>query len=149
MDGVLKTRDGKLYVVYSSNDYSRPNRTTLWWRVVKTTANPYNANRPQAGDKAVSRSGGEWSTSGVNGSTGSVSIGSGSTNAEFREESEVLPPSVGDKQLRWQYGQWEKLTSKGWVPAGETKEKAGKARGKKTAALDREIAHFVADKNGK
>jgi hypothetical protein len=145
LEGTLKNRDGKLYVVYSTTDYARPVRVILWWTVVKTTNNPYNANRPSAGDKATSRGGGQWSTFGANGPSGGVSTGSGSTQAEFREEVEVMPPPARGKELRWRDGQWEKLMAKGWVPAGEGKGKATSAPAdhhatkKSPAQLQREI----------
>ena len=128
MEGKLVERDGKLYVVYASTDYSRPSRTVLWWRVVQSTGNPYSAQRPSAGDSARSTGyGGSWTTSGGNGSSGSVSTGDGRTQAEFREEVPVLPPNARGKELRWHDGRWEKLMARGWEPAGEGKPAAAKA----------------------
>jgi len=79
MEGKLKNRDGKLYVVYSTTEYGRPIRVNLWWRVVQIVGNQYNANRPGAGDAATSRGGGQWSTHGSDGPSGGVSTGTGST----------------------------------------------------------------------
>jgi hypothetical protein len=116
--------------VYSTTEYGRPIRVNLWWRVVQVVGNQYNANRPDAGDAATSRGGGQWSTHGSSGPSGGVSTGTGSTQAEFREEVEVPPPASRGKELRWKDGQWEKLMASGWVPAGEGKgkEAAGKSR---------------------
>ena len=151
MEGKLKNRDGRLYVVYSTTEYGRPIRVNLWWRVVQAIGNQYNANRPSAGDTATSRGGGQWSTYGSNGPSGGVSTGTGSTQAEFREEVEVPPPASRGKELRWKDGQWEKLMASGWAPAGEgkSKEATSKPRGsrKKTGVqLDREIDAFLADR---
>jgi len=137
MEGQLKNRDGKLYVVYSTTEYGRPTRVNLWWRVVQIVGNQYNANRPSAGDTATSRGGGQWSTHGSSGPSGGVSTGTGSTQAEFREEVEVPPPASRGKELRWQDGRWEKLMASGWVPAGEGKAKASKSRHATRAERDR------------
>jgi hypothetical protein len=147
MEGQLKNRDGKLYVVYSTTEYGRPTRVNLWWRVVQIVGNQYNANRPSAGDTATSRGGGQWSTHGSSGPSGGVSTGTGSTQAEFREEVEVPPPASRGKELRWQDGRWEKLMASGWVPAGEGKAKASALRHatkKSPVQLQREIDEVLA-----
>lgn len=146
MEGKLKNRDGKLYVLYSTTEYSTPERVNLWWRVVNVTGNRYNANRPGDGDTAVSSGyGGSWSTSGTNGPSGGVSTGDGRTEAEFVERVPVEPPAARGKELRWNNGRWEKLMANGWEPAGEgSAKKLREPRKKKSGAqLDREIAEVI------
>lgn len=141
LQGEIRERGGKLYVVYASEDYSRPSRTTLWWRVVQTTASAYGFERPAAGDVATSGGGGQWSTRNpvTHRGTGGVSTGNGSAESEFREETPVLPPPARGKELRWMYGKWEKLTAKGWVQAGEGTEPKAKPSKKSKAQIEREV----------
>lgn len=141
MEGKLKSRSGKLYVVYSTTEYGKPERVTMWWLVVQATGNRYNANRPSDGDTATSSGyGGGWNTHGSNGSSGGVATGDGRTQAEFIERSPVLPPAARGKELRWNSGRWEKLMARGWEPAGEgSAAKAKKSRTKSPAQLQREI----------
>jgi hypothetical protein len=142
LEGKIKNRNGKLYVLYSTTEYGQPIRQYMWWRVVRSTANQYNANVPSDGDTATSRGGGQWSTYGSNGLSGGVSTGDGSTPAELIEKVSVEPPPARGKELRWKDGQWEKLMAIGWAPAGEgsTSPKPKAPRKKTGAQLDREIA---------
>lgn len=127
MEGTLKSRNGRLYVLYTSDEYNAPFRQYLWWRVLETHGTGYG-ERPEAGDIATSTGGGGWRTRNpsTHRSTGSVSTGTGSTQAETVERVSLNPPSAGGKELRWHEGRWEKLMAKGWVPAGEGKAKASK-----------------------
>jgi hypothetical protein len=124
MEGTLKSRDGKLYVLYTYDEYSEPYRQYLWWRVLEIRGTGYG-ERPETGDIATSEGGGGWRTRNpaTHRSTGSVSTGTGSTQAETVERVSIHPPAVGGKELRWRDGRWEKLLAKGWVPAGEGKSK--------------------------
>lgn len=143
MEGTLKSRDGKLYVLYAYAEYSEPFRQYIWYRVLETRGTGYG-ERPEAGDVATSTGGGgEWRTRNpsTHRSTGSVSTGTGSTQAETVERVSIPPPAVGGKELRWQDGRWEKRLAKGWVPAGEGKltSKAVTPRKKSARQLDAEI----------
>lgn len=144
MEGTLKSRNSKLYVLYTSDEYSEPFRQYLWWRVLETRGTGYG-ERPEAGDIATSSGGGEWRTRNpsTHRSTGTVSTGTGSTQAETVERVSIPPPSTGGKELRWRNGRWEKLSAKGWVPAGEGKlkgaSKAATPRKKSPRQLEAEI----------
>lgn len=148
MEGTLKSRNGKLYVLYTSDEYSEPFRQSIWWRVLETRGTGYG-ERPEAGDIATSSGGGEWRTRNpsTHRSTGSVSIGTGSTQAETVERVSIPPPTAGGKELRWRDGRWEKLMARGWTPAGEGSPVAKKKRESKTARLNREIAEAL-NRNG-
>lgn len=156
MEGTLKSRNGKLYVLYTSDEYSEPFRQYLWWRVLETRGTGYG-ERPEAGDIATSTGGGEWRTRNpsTHRSTGLVSTGTGSTQAETMRTStcsvervSIPPPTISGKELRWRDGRWEKLLAKGWVPAGEGKlkgtSKAAAPRKKTPAQLQREIDETLA-----
>src|SRR5262249_26886701 len=41
MEGTLKQRDGKLYVLYTYDEYTEPFRITTWWRVQETRGTGY------------------------------------------------------------------------------------------------------------
>jgi hypothetical protein len=142
MEGTLKSRNGKLYVLYTSDEYSEPFRQYLWWRVLETRGTGYG-ERPEAGDIATSTGGGEWRARNpsTHRSTGSVSTGTGSTQAETVERVSISPPATGGKELRWRDGRWEKRMAKGWVSAGEGKAKALR---KTPAQLQREIDESLA-----
>lgn len=145
MEGKLTEKKGKLYVLYTSDEYSEPFRQHLWWRVLELRGTGYG-ERPSAGDLATSTGGGGWSTRNpsTHRSTGSVSIGAGSTQAELVERTEVLPPKVSGKQLRWHDGRWEKLMAKGWMPAGEGKAiPTGAKSPSKKRLIEREIAEAL------
>lgn len=159
MEGTLKSRNGKLYVRYTSDEYSEPYRQYLWWRVLETRGTGYG-ERPEAEDIAISIGGGGWQTRNpsTHRSTGSVSTGTGSTQAELVERVSINPPPAGGKELRWRDGRWEKLMAKGWMPAGEGKAKTSTKTSTKTskrasthhatkkkspAQLDREIAETL------
>lgn len=149
MEGKITERGGKLYVLYTSNEYTEPCRQHIWWRLLETHGTGYG-ERPGAGDIATSTGGGRWATRNptTHRSTGFVSIGAGSTEAEFVERVKVLPPSAGGKQLRWHDGRWEKLGARGWTPAGEGKAKAEKApRKSKASRLEAEIAAAIKEKS--
>lgn len=128
MEGTLKNRNGKLYVLYAYDEFSEPFRQFIWYPVLQTRGSGYG-DRPEDGDVAMSSGGGEWKTHRplTHRATGSVSTGSGSTQAESVERVSLNPPSTGGKELRWHDGRWEKLMVRGWVPAGE----GGKTKGKK------------------
>jgi len=158
MVGTLKSRNGKLYVLYTSDEYSEPFRQYLWWRVLETHGTGYG-ERPEAEDIATSTGGGGWRTRNpsTHRSTGSVSTGTGSTQAETVERVSINPPPAGGKELRWRDGRWEKLMAKGWASAGEGKAKTSKkssthhstakrhhaTKKKSGTQLDREIAEVV------
>ena len=131
MQGTLKSRNGKLYVLYTYDEFSEPFRQYMWWRVLETRGTGYG-ERPQDGDSATSTGGGTWKTHdpSTHRATGSVTTGTGSTQAESVERVSLNPPSTGGKELRWHDGRWEKLMARGWVPAGE----GGKAKPKKSSA---------------
>lgn len=140
MEGTLERRGDGLYVLYKSVEDAEPFRQHIWYRVLETRGTGYG-DRPEAGDIARSAGGGAWQTRNpsTHRSTGSVSIGSGSTKAERVERVAVPPPATGGRELRWR-GRWEKLLAKGWVPAGEGKIKGAPAsRKKSTRQLDAEI----------
>jgi len=141
LEGTLAKRDGKLYVVYAHTLDSEPTRKTMWWRVINERN--YYGRGPEAGDTAVkSIQGGTWNTHRPGGASGSVSTGDGSQQAEFVEESPVIPPSAGGKELRWHHGEWQKLLRTGWTSAGE----GGGKKPKGKAKLDGEIAESLARK---
>ncbi len=144
-EGKLKERNGKLYVLHTYDEYSEPYRQHLWWRVLSTRGTGYG-DRPEAEDIARSSGGGDWQTRNpsTHRSTGTVSIGTGSTLAELVERVSIPPPTAGGKELRWRDGRWEKLMAKGWTPAGEGKPKAVTAPRKRSARqLDAEIDQAI------
>lgn len=122
MEGSLKSRNGRLYVLYTYDENSAPFRQYMWWPVLEARGSGYG-DAPEAGDIAASVGGGEWRTRNplTHRSTGSVSTGTGSTQAETVERVSVNPPPARGKELRWHAGRWEKLMAKGWVPASEGK----------------------------
>jgi hypothetical protein len=145
MEGVLRDRDGKLYVLYKIDEDAEPFRQHIWYRVLETRGTGYG-ERPEAGDIARSTGGGTWQTrnSSTHRSTGSVSIGSGSTRAELVERIGVPPPAASGKELRWR-GRWEKLLARGWVPAGEGRAKSS-PRKKSARQLDAEIDEALGER---
>jgi hypothetical protein len=152
MDGTLKSRDGKLYVLYTYDEHSEPFRQHIWYRVLEARGTGYG-ERPEAGNIATSTGGGGWRTRNpsTQRSTGSVSTGTGSTQAEMVERVSIHPPAVGGKKLRWQDGHWEKLLAKGWAPAGEgkSKEASQAAAPRKTKRqLDADIDEALAGSGG-
>lgn len=85
MNGILRERDGHLFVVYETHMDSAPTLRRMWWRVQATKGNSYNAQRPEAGD-TVTSSGDHWNAYREGqGSKGSVYF-PGSQKAEFIEE---------------------------------------------------------------
>jgi hypothetical protein len=133
MEGTLKNRNGKLYVLYTSDEYSEPFRQYIWWRVTEIRGTGYG-ERPEAEDIATSTDGGGWRTRNpsTHRSTGSVSTGTGSTQAETVERVSISPPATSGKEIRWHDGRWERLLAKGWAPAGEGK--GSKVAAKKPSA---------------
>lgn len=118
LQGVLREREGKLYVVYETTKDSEPTLVRMWWPVQQTRGNAYNMNRPEPGDKATSS--GDWwmcYREGC-GSTGSVSF-PGNTQATFVETEAVPPPKVRKGiEIRWYQGHWEKYSKReGWIRA--------------------------------
>jgi hypothetical protein len=113
--------------------------------VLETRGTGYG-DRPEDGDVATSTGGGEWRTRNpsTHRSTGSVSIGTGSTPAETVERVEVHPPAAGGKQLRWHDGRWEKLLARGWVSAGEGRPREVSASRKSNRQLEVEIDEAMA-----
>src|ERR1700751_589771 len=122
MEGTVKSRNGRLYVLYTYDESSAPFRQYMWWPVLAARGSGYG-DAPEAGDIAASVGGGEWRTRNplTHRSTGSVSTGPGATQAETVERVSVDPPPARGKELRWHEGRWEKLLAKGWVPASEGK----------------------------
>lgn len=147
IEGRIRHRNGKMFVVYTTTLSSEPRRLIRWWRVIEPYSNRYSMARPEDGDLAThtSGAGAVWNTSNRNGSTGRVEVEDQAT----LEEVGVEPPRSGGKQLRWNDGRWEKLMAKGWIPAGEGGPgdpnnpiaRTSKAPRKKSGAqLDAEIA---------
>jgi len=118
MQGVLREREGALYVVYETTKDSEPQRVRMWWLVQQTRGNQYSANRPEAGDKATAN--GDSHSWGCYregcGSTGSVSF-PGNQQAAFVETEDVPQPKVRKGiEIRWYQGRWQKYTKReGWI----------------------------------
>jgi hypothetical protein len=118
MEGKLVARGGKMYVLYETTQYGTPEMVRLWWPVQQWQRDPYSANSPQVGDAVRYADQGWWHVT-SRPSGGNVSTGSGSTDAEFREEVPVPRPKVrGNIEVRWYQGRWEKLLKTGWKPVG-------------------------------
>lgn len=118
IEGKIRHRDGKMFVVYTTTLSTEPRRRIMWWKVIEAYSNKYNMNRPEDGFTArhESGAGNHWTVSGRdNAAAGRVVV---EDQADVQEVN-VDPPRSGGKQLRWRDGQWEKLMAKGWVPAGE------------------------------
>ena len=147
MEGTLKNRDGKLYVLYTYDEFTEPFRQFIWWRVLETRGSGYG-ERPEVGNIATSADGGQWRTrnSTTQRSTGTVSTGSGSTQAEMVERVSIPPSAAGGKELRWRDGRWERLLAKGWTPAGEGKSKGTPK--KSGRQLDAEIDEALRGSSG-
>jgi hypothetical protein len=129
MEGKIKDRNGKLYVLYATTLSDEPIRHYIWWRVIESYSNKYNAYRPEDGDTATYSHSGSWNTHNRNGSTGRVVTGDGKAQAELVETTVVEPPKTRGKELRWNNGRWEKLMASGWVPTGEgTKSTVAKTK---------------------
>jgi hypothetical protein len=136
MTGKLKSRNGKLYVLYVYNEFAEPFRQYIWWRVLEVHRNAYNMSSPEPEDEVTYRGNGYWSA----GSRGGVVTGDGNNQAETIERVSVLAPPSRGKELRWNDGQWERLTAKGWVAAGEGDARPAARRSTKTKQqLNREI----------
>jgi hypothetical protein len=122
MEGVIKSRNGALYVMYTYDEFAEPFRQFTWWRILETRGTGYG-ERPAAGDIATYADNGTWRTRHpeTHRSTGTISVGSGSTHAESIERVSVNPPPARGKELRWHDGRWERLLARGWTPAGEGK----------------------------
>lgn len=140
MEGKVLNRNGKTYVLYVYNEYAEPYRQFVWWRIHETRRDPYSMRSPEDGDLVRYQGNGVWK--GEHG--GTVVTGDGKTQAETTERVSVQAPLSGGKELRWNDGRWQKLMARGWVDAGEYKQKQKKPRGK--AKLEREIAETLAKK---
>lgn len=152
IEGTLKARDGKLYVLYTYDESAEPFRQRIWYRVLEMRGTGHG-DRPEAEDIAASAGGGEWRTRNpaTHRSTGTVSTGGGSARAELVERDVVPPPVVGRKELRWRDGHWEKLLAKGWVAAGEGRPKAASrvvASRKSKRHIEAEIREVIEDESG-
>lgn len=148
MEGKLESQGDKLYVLYTFDESEEPYRQRIWYRVLETRGTGYG-ERPEAGDVAKSAGGGTWQTRNpsTHRSTGSVSIGSGSTQAERVERVGVEPPAAGGKQLRWR-GRWERLLARGWAPAGEGRAKTPRTTTPRKSARRLEVEIDDALANG-
>jgi len=116
--GRLAERDGALFVVYETHNFTEPVRVRLWWRVDRVVRDPYNGRSPEPGDVARSIGSNVWRCSREGEfSTGEV-IFSGTTQAAYDERDPVpCPPVRRGVETRWRNGLWEKRLKKGWVPA--------------------------------
>lgn len=139
MQGRLITRNGKLFVMHEYTLQDTPEARRLYWAVRHTKRNPYNMNFPEAGDTVASTGEGWWTV--TNRSAGEAWAGSGNDPAEYDEIVPVPPPKVRKGvELRWYYGEWQKLLKTGWVSAGMGKmpavggKRRSKARGGKARA---------------
>jgi hypothetical protein len=118
--GVLRERNGALFVLYETTLDSEPKIFYRWWRVQRTTADHYGYARPSDGDSVRYAGSGHWhATEKATGrGCGSVYTGDGSTQAEHVEEVSAPAPKVRrGVEVRWASGRWEKLLKRGWVPA--------------------------------
>jgi hypothetical protein len=119
MVGKIVSRDGKLFVLYETSDFSEPKITHIWWQIVRTTGNPYHCNRPAEGDVATFRGNGEWSTHDgkTNVTSGSVNTGSGDSKAAHVVTFSAPAPKVrSNVETRWQDGRWQKYSKRqGWI----------------------------------
>lgn len=115
MEGIIAERDGKLFVVYTTTEDSNPVRVRMWWGIERADRNPYNAERPIAGDSVKNVGGGHWHASreGVF-NTGSVWF-PGSKPAEFIDREPIACPKTRAREVRYERGAWHKLTKKDWV----------------------------------
>lgn len=129
MHGVIKNRNGKMYVLYTYDEYTEPFRQFLWYLVLERRRNPYTMAYPEDGDTVESRGGNsdthEWSA----GSHGSVTT---TKKADSVERVSINPPSSRGKEIRWHDGRWEKLMASGWQPVGDG---GGKTARKKAKAV--------------
>ena len=135
MTGKLKSRNGNLYVLYVNTEFAEPFRQFIWWRVLEVHRNGYNMYSPEPEDELTYQRNGYWSA----GSRGGVVTGDGNQPAETIERVGVLPPPSRGKSLRWNDGQWERLTAKGWVAAGEGKPRPAARRSATNRQLNQEI----------
>jgi hypothetical protein len=115
MTGKLKSRNGNLYVLHVYTEFAEPFRRFIWWRVIEVHRNGYNNYSPEPEDELTFQRNGYWSA-GIRGA-----VVTADAPAETVERVSVLPPPSRGKSLRWNDGQWERLTAKGWVAAGEGK----------------------------
>jgi hypothetical protein len=122
MEGKLVNRNGKLFVLYQTSSYSKPEITYMWWLIESVKGNSYHCDRPEEGDIAVYQSDGRtWQTRrpDTHRSTGTVwTVGDGNTKADHVETVSAPSPKVRNGiEIRWHEGRYEKLLKKGWVPA--------------------------------
>ena len=136
MTGKIKRRNDKLYVLYVYNEFAEPFRQYIWWPVLEVHRNAYNMSSPEPEDEVTYRGNGYWSA----GNRGGVVTGEGNRQAETIERVSVPAPRSRGKGLRWNDGQWERLTARGWVAAGDGDVRPAARRSAKTKRqLDQEI----------
>ncbi len=142
ISGKIQNRDGKLYVLYTSSEDSEPFRQHLWYRILERHRLPGSVTAPDEGDEVTTSVGeGGW-----RGRGGYVFV---ENRPDIVERVPIPPPPARGKPLRWNYGHWEKLTARGWTPAGEGTAEVTKAprarKAKKTAhELEAEIEDALA-----
>lgn len=128
MTGKLKSRNGKLYVLYVYNEFTEPFRQYIWWPVLEVHRNAYNMSAPEPEDEVTYRGNGYWAAA----NRGGVVTGEGNRQAETIERVSVLAPPSRGKELRWNGGQWERLLARGWVAAGDGDARPAARRSVKT-----------------
>lgn len=133
----IKARNGKLFAVYEDKLFSEPTRVRSWYPI-NAAERDYpeivGADVPtfldDRGGRVRVRSTGRtlefWMPQG------------GDTLPEFTEKEPIAPPPARGKELRYHQGQWERLTARGWAPAGEGKARKGNPspRGRTACAGD-------------
>ncbi len=142
MTGKIKSRNGKLYVLYIYDEFSEPFRQCIWWRVLEVHRNPYHVADPEPEDEVTHRGGGRWSA----GNRYSVVTGQSKGEAEI-ERVRVPPPPSRGKELRWNDGRWERLLPKGWVAAGEGDEALAALR-RRSAKTKRQLNDEIEQATG-
>ena len=111
--GVVREDAKGFLVEYTTTFMTEPTRQTCFWRVVEICRSPYAIGLeglPKDGDQ-VRLSGDMWQSP----------MGSRYTRALPRERRSASPgsrtraPRSGRTETRYQGGEWQKLTRKGWV----------------------------------
>lgn len=143
MQGRIQSKNGKAYVVTTYDEQDEPFRQYQWWIIEQSRRNPYNLESPRDGDDARYAGENRWVVS----RPGVSNAGEVWTRRD-RESSErvaVPPPPARGRQLRWYYGRWERLTARGWVPAGEGTAAPPPAKKRRTRKqLDQDIEEELA-----
>ena len=137
MQGKIRSRNGRMYVLTTYDEQDEPVRQYQWWLIEQTRRNAYNLESPQDGDDARYTGQDRWIVS----RPGVSNAGEVWTrhSMESAERVSVPPPPARGRQLRWYYGRWERLTGRGWTPAGEGSPSKKKTR----RQLDQEIEEIV------